>query len=341
MKVKLNANETYYRQIISSMGIAMLALIFLMDVAGLLQIPFQKALDVSVPDPIAVEVASQLFYAGCYLLVFMLPAAVLKLSIQKRGLSYHPMKAELRLSRYLPVILLGGILLIWTQSYINGALVSIFNYSAFSSEVLWQQGGEMYGYRIVLQFLVAALVPAFCEEFLFRGAVLTNLLPFGRVPAILISSLLFSVMHRNAEQILYAFAAGVLLGLVYERTGSIWNCFFLHLTNNFASVIMEALAWRLNFENELVWAFLETAMCMACIGCVVLLTVVLSPPKSDVNEGFFGRSLPASDGYATHPISSSRAVRLFLSPPIILFLALSAAQMIALIGMAWVYGYGV
>ena len=340
VNVKMNDNETYYRQTVFSIGIAMLTMFLLMDIGGLMQVMFQNSAKMVIADPVALDIAEQLFYAGIYLFVFMFPVFVLKLMLQKKGLAFLPMKAELRVSRYLPIILLGGVFLIWTQSYINGALMSIFNYSAFSSDVLWEQQEFQHGYQVVLQFIVAALVPAFCEEFLFRGAVLTNLLPFGRTPAILISALLFAVMHQNAEQLFYAFAAGVLLGLVYERTGSIWNCFFLHLANNFASVIMEVMAWRLPYDSELVWVILEMLLCIVSIGFVVILTFVLSPKKPKIEDGIFGRSLPASDDYASHPISTSRAVRLFFNFPMMLYFALSVAQMITLIGMAWVYSYG-
>ena len=340
MKVKLNANETYYRHTVFSIGVAMLTMLLLMDCGGLAQGLFQNSARLLISDPVASDIAEQLFYAGIYLFVFMFPVFVLKMTLQKRGVVFQPMKAELRVSRYLPVIMLGGVFLIWTQAYINGAMVSIFNYSAFSADVLWEEREYRFGYQIVLQFIVAALVPAFCEEFLFRGAVLTNLLPFGRTIAILISALLFALMHQNAEQVFYAFAAGILLGLVYERTGSIWNCFFLHLANNFASVIMEVFAWRSPHDSQLVWAALEMALCVVSVGFVSALIFVLKPKKPNVEDGIFGRSLPVADDFATHPISSSQATRLFFSFPMLLFLALSVAQMVILIGMAWVYSYG-
>ena len=340
MKVKLNDNETYYRHVVFSIGIAMLVLLLLMDLAGFAKNAFQDILREIVFDPIIQEVAARLFYSILYLIVFMLPAAVLKFFLQTRGFSYYPMKAELRVSRRLPILLLGGVFLIWTQSYINGALVNVFNYSSFSSDVLWKQEEMKYWYQIVLQLLVAAFVPAFCEEFLFRGAVLTNLLPFGRTSAVMISALLFALMHRNAEQILYAFAAGILLGLVYERTGSIWNCFFLHLANNFSSVISDVLTLRLDLSDELWWELLKIALSVVCFGCVALLTAIIAKPSINFGEPFWGRSLSATDDVATHPISGSQAIRLFLNLPMILFLALCAAQMIALIVMAWGYSYG-
>lgn len=341
MKTKLKTNEFYYRQTVSSIGIAMLILLLLMNVVGILSSLLQVVVSLLSIDPVAMELTTQMFYAVGYLLTFMIPAFVLKRLILKRGYVFHPMKAELHISPYLPVIVLGGIFLIWCQSYLNTAVVSIFNYSAFSSEVLWGNGEPQYAYQIVLQFIVMALVPAFCEEFLFRGAILTNLLPFGRVPAILISSLLFSVMHQNVEQVLYAFAAGILLGVVYERTGSIWNCFFLHLFNNFVSFAFNIVAARLGENNEIGWAIVETALCFVGAVCAVVLVRLLSQPKTNAENGIFERTVPVSDSYAACPIASKQAVRLFMNLPMMLFFAAAILQMILLIGMALVYPYGV
>ena len=54
--------------------------------------------------------------------------------------------------------------------------------------------------RIVWLSLLLALllafcsVPALCEEFLFRGCILSNLLPYGKTTAILASAVLFSMI---------------------------------------------------------------------------------------------------------------------------------------------------
>ena len=112
------------------------------------------------------------------------------------------------------------------------------------------------------------------------------------------------------------------------------------MANNFASVLMDAITLWLPYGGRLSWAILEAAFCLISIGAVVWLTFVLNPKKPDPKEGFFGSSLSAADDYASHPISSSRAVQLFFNLPMILFFSLSAAQMISLIGRAWGYSYG-
>ena len=332
------SNEQYYRRMISSIGVTMLALWILLNGIGMLLPSAEALVSVMVSSDVWVDIINQLLYGLLYFLAFTIPVFVLKAMIGRRGDVYYETKTDLRLSAYLPAIVLGGIFLIFVQSTLNAALVSIFQYASFSEEVIW--GTEtIVGYGVVLRFIVMALIPAFCEEFLFRGAILTNLLPFGRTNAILISSLLFAIMHQNAEQVLYAFAAGVLLGVVYERTGSIWNCVFLHLMNNFSSIVMSILPQKLHRDAEIGTTMASLLLFLVCGGCVVLLIRFLSPPRKQFVQGIFNKSFPATDSYAACKLASGRCVSLFFSFPMVLFFLLSASQMITLIWMAVVFQY--
>ncbi|MBE6634535.1 MAG: CPBP family intramembrane metalloprotease [Ruminococcaceae bacterium] len=331
-----NANEICYRKITADVGVSMLVFLALLNVFGI-TLPFFGLLCELLPTPVS-SIVYQLIYGAGYLFSFMFPAVILKSRIQRAGYLHRPMKTELRLSPYLLPILAGGIVLIWTQSYINADMVSVFDYSEFSQAMLWGDSTELTPVEVVLQFIVIAMVPAFCEEFLFRGAILENLLPFGRGKAILISSLFFSIMHQNAEQILYAFAAGILLGVIYERTGSIWNCTFLHLVNNFLSFAMMLVADKLGGKYpEIMNAAMEAALCAIGVICIAILVLFLSEKKPCFADGVFGKTVGASDSYAARPVSSERAFRLFLSVPNVMFFAFSALQILALVGMALLF----
>ena len=146
-------------------------------------------------------------------------------------------------------------------------------------------------------------------------------------------------MHQNAEQILYAFAAGILLGLIYERTGSIWNCTFLHLVNNFLSFAMSLAADKLGGRYpDFMYGALEAVLCAVGVVCIAILVVFLSEKKPRfADDGIFGKSTVASDAYAIRPISADRAFQLFISAPNVMFFAFSALQILALVVMALLY----
>lgn len=85
----------------------------------------------------------------------------------------------------------------------------------------------------LLAFLQMAILPAFLEEILFRGIILERfLMRYTARTAILLSALLFGIMHLNPSQILAGFIAGCFLGFVYQRTRNIKYCILIHFVNN-------------------------------------------------------------------------------------------------------------
>ena len=91
-------------------------------------------------------------------------------------------------------------------------------------------------FGFLLYTLSTAIVPAVLEEFALRGIVLGSLRKFGDTFALITSSLCFGIMHGNFEQIPFAFMAGLILGFVTIKTGSLRVAVFIHFLNNFISV---------------------------------------------------------------------------------------------------------
>jgi sodium transport system permease protein len=85
-----------------------------------------------------------------------------------------------------------------------------------------------------LPYLLAfAVLPAVCEELVFRGFLLNGLMKSHRPrTAILLSSFLFALFHMNVFQFLPAFFLGVVLGLVTVRSKSVVPAIFFHLLHN-------------------------------------------------------------------------------------------------------------
>lgn len=84
-------------------------------------------------------------------------------------------------------------------------------------------------------YVTICLFAPLVEEMVFRGAVLRTLLQRmegHKWRAILISALLFSLVHMNPAQMPFAFIAGIFLGWIYSRTGSIVPGVLYHWVNN-------------------------------------------------------------------------------------------------------------
>ena len=173
-------------------------------------------------------------YLLIYLACFMIPVAFFRLfSI---GYEMQPMRLQPKANRDTALLIVAGMGVISAAAVLNSILFSWADYSVlYGSEELDKP------FKLLIAFVSTALVPAVCEEFLFRGCVLSNMLPYGKATAVFGSALMFSLMHANYPQYLYTFCAGIVLGLLYTETGSVWPGMFLHLFNNFLSVIYEYL----------------------------------------------------------------------------------------------------
>lgn len=89
-------------------------------------------------------------------------------------------------------------------------------------------------------YIAVGLMAPIAEEIVFRGAILKSLL--GGIKshwaAICISAVLFALVHANPAQMPHAFLAGLLLGWMYYRTGSIIPGLVYHWVNNTIAFIM-------------------------------------------------------------------------------------------------------
>lgn len=81
--------------------------------------------------------------------------------------------------------------------------------------------------------LVLVVVAPLTEELLFRGQFLRGFLARYATPvAVGASAVLFSLMHLNPVQIPATLMLGILSGVLYERTRSVWPSIFVHMLNN-------------------------------------------------------------------------------------------------------------
>jgi hypothetical protein len=97
-------------------------------------------------------------------------------------------------------------------------------------------------------FLALVIVPAVCEEVLFRGILLSEYRSLGEGNAVVISALCFAMLHFSVTGFPIYLFSGLLLGVVAASSRSILPSILLHLLSNalslytsdqFLSIIMD------------------------------------------------------------------------------------------------------
>lgn len=95
-----------------------------------------------------------------------------------------------------------------------------------------------------------ALVPAICEEVLFRGYILRAFeKSWGPIVAVLISGLIFGMFHIQLGNIFPLATLGVVLALMTWLSGTLWPAVFAHFINNGAAVLVGSQYPELLFEQ--------------------------------------------------------------------------------------------
>jgi uncharacterized protein len=95
------------------------------------------------------------------------------------------------------------------------------------------------GNGLVVLLLGIGIIGPVIEEIIFRGLIYNELRRnISTVAALLIQAFLFGVYHMNLTQGIYAFALGIILGLVCTWTRSLWSSILIHMVFNSTSVVL-------------------------------------------------------------------------------------------------------
>ncbi|MHC4222609.1 MAG: ABC transporter permease subunit/CPBP intramembrane protease [Planctomycetota bacterium] len=82
-------------------------------------------------------------------------------------------------------------------------------------------------------FVLLAILPPICEELMCRGYLLSSFRTrFGLRGAVVLSAILFGFLHLDVYRFPATFAAGLMLGYVCVRTGSIFAAVLFHMVYN-------------------------------------------------------------------------------------------------------------
>lgn len=195
-----------------------------------------------------------IFYIiGCFYLIPLIPESWLDENssvILGQSLIIIPTLIYLICTKFRPVkdipfkkIKITNVLLLIVLTYLLIPLITFINAFSmlFADNKIAATMDGMNTNPLWLNLVLMGLLPAFVEEFVFRGLIYGGYRNSVIKRAMLSSALLFGIFHMNINQLMYAFVMGIIFVLLREGTGSIFASMIVHCVFNSNSVILVKL----------------------------------------------------------------------------------------------------
>lgn len=161
---------------------------------------------------------------------------------------------------------------------LGGFIKEIQLFGAWGSDLQEQRDATMQLYfqnegigMLLMNLFLLAFIPAFCEEFLFRGVLQKVLAQNFKNPlwAISISAFVFALLHFSVYEFIPILLAGLILGTIYHYTKSLKLTILIHFVHNGMQVVLMTISNN-NEEVEIsLWIYLLVFI----IGLLVLRVI--------------------------------------------------------------------
>ena len=187
--------------------------------------------------------------------LFIVPALIYSWMVERNWFSYPLLNKKVP-----PYALLLVLLLILAAQPLINVLVNLNSRMVFPAALhaveTWMKNAEAQAGKLteaflniqsggdfILVFFMVAILPAIGEELLFRGILqrLFKEMTRNKHLAIFIAAFLFSAIHMQFYGFLPRLLLGMVLGYLFEWSGSIWLSVAAHLVNNGSAVILSYL----------------------------------------------------------------------------------------------------
>ena len=153
-----------------------------------------------------------------------------------------------------------------------------------ANQVAGGAGGGLFAVPFWFRLLGLGVIVTVAEEYIFRGLIFKRQRESnGFVKSMIMSSLIFAIIHSTTVQMIYAFALGVLCAYVYERFGSLIAPITLHVVASVTSLLLiesNGLRW---FFQEPIRAGIAVVLA-AFVGSSLFVLIRSADISSDVIE---------------------------------------------------------
>ena len=150
--------------------------------------------------------------------------------LRKKKTNIDSFNLSIENRRIIPLIVLVAIPL---NLGIAGPLVELVPMTDFFREMIREMVLEIAGDQGLLMFTALVIAAPILEELIFRGIMLDGLLRiYSPTKAVIVSSLLFGLVHLNPAQFVGGALVGGFMGWVYVHTRSVMATILIHAAFN-------------------------------------------------------------------------------------------------------------
>ena len=250
-----------------------------------------RSLEVLFDNSELLSLVSQIVSVGIVVLIFCL--------ICRKNKEDKPSaNAYFSLKKVSPAMLIMCAMLAFGSYFIVNAFVNIVNQIFTIPAEDTETAFSVVGF---LTFVVGAPV---CEELIYRNMAITNMNKrLSPIISILISSLIFGLVHGSPVQIVYAGVLGFVFGILFVRTKSIFPSLLAHSVFNAMGYVLPLLVVRIEEGSAAETAF-SIAIAILTVVSLILVPLVIwwifrhtthsltEKPIRDVGVSSYGNGMP-------------------------------------------------
>ncbi len=122
-------------------------------------------------------------------------------------------------------------------------------YMQFVPNVVQTASAEIYTFGLGISLVLIALFPALGEELLMRGIVYRSYKEASPVAAMVLSALLFGLLHMNFNQMPYAMFLGIVMVLINEAADSMVMSMVMHFLFNASSTVLNYMSIQMSSQE--------------------------------------------------------------------------------------------
>lgn len=202
----------------------------------------------------------------------------------KQQLAWQPIR--LRTAVYVALFALFMIPVIQLFGLLIAKMIPGFDQYLQVMNSMLQQNRDTAG-TVGLMVLFVVL-PAFCEELLFRGVILQTLLKSGANVAVSVVTvgILFGLFHLDPFRLVPIALLGIMMGAVTAVTGTIWAAVIYHFINNVMVIIGFLTAGQDGQAISVEISLTEIGLSIAglCLGLLIWKRIKLSVVSSESDQ---------------------------------------------------------